>query len=461
MASDGKGQRAVVADLMADALERSERYLDTAMTRSVAATLAARSALGGFDEPLEVGGRPAAETVEMLDELGSPGTVISNGPRYFGFVTGGSQPVAAAASLLATAWDQNGALPIMSPTVAAIDAVTVRWILGLLGLPSTATATFCGGASEANLIGMITARDEVLRRAGWDVPADGLIGAPMVTVITSEETHASMKKAVALAGLGRDRMMLVPTDDQGRMVATALPAIEGPAIVVLQAGNVNTGHSDPFREVIAAAHDAGAWVHVDGAFGLWAAAAPERARLVEGMEAADSWATDAHKWLNVPYDNALAIVADGDALGRSMRVDGAYLPSTSERSPMQLGLQMSQRARAIPVWAVLRTLGRQGVSDLIERNCSLASRFAQRLAEGGAEVLHDVCLNQVLVAFGDDETTSAVIDAVQADGTCWAGGTEWNGRRAMRISVSGHETTEADVDRSAAVMLGCWESLPG
>lgn len=445
--------------LLASAASAAVGYRQGYAERQVAPSAEALADLAEFEELWPTVGSSAVDTVEMLHRLGSPATVVSNGPRYFGFVTGGTQPVAAAAAVLANAWDQNAALPVMSPAVAAIDATAARWVTDALGLPPSVTANFCGGASEANLIGLITARDEVLRRAGWDVPAEGLIGAPAVTVIASEETHASVKKAVALSGLGRDRMVLVPTDDQGRMLATALPEMLGPTIVVLQAGNVNTGHSDPIQAVIDVAHEVGAWVHIDGAFGLWAAASPAHAGLVAGVELADSWATDAHKWLNVSYDSAIAIVADGDALARSMRADGAYLPSTAGRAPMQLGLQMSQRARAVEVWAVLRTLGREGLAALVARCCDHASRLASLLDAAGAEVLHDVVLNQALVAFGDDVMTQQVIDAVQADGTCWAGGTVWQGRTAMRLSVSSYETTTADVDSSANAIIRCWHEL--
>ena len=444
--------------MILEASKKAADYLSTAATRDVAPSAEAVEALDQLVTELPGQSTDPAATIELLDRLGSAATVMSNGPRYFGFVTGGSQPVATAAGVLALAWDQNGALPVMSPTVAALDERAASWVLTALGLPATATANFCGGASVANLIGLITARDEVLRRQGWDVPGQGLIGAPAIQVVASAETHASVVKAVGLAGLGRDRMVLVPTDDQGRMRAEELPPLNGPTIVVLQAGNVNTGHSDPIADVIAAAHAAGAWVHIDGAFGLWAAASPAQAWQVAGLEQADSWATDAHKWLNVSYDSAVAIVADGDALARSMRADGAYLPSTGGRAPMQLGLQMSQRARAIEVWAALHTMGRSGLADLIDRSCQLAARFATGLAEAGAEILHQVVLNQVLVSFGDDATTEAVMEAVQADGVCWAGGTVWQGRRAMRLSVSGWETTEQDIDQSVEAIVRCWQA---
>lgn len=434
-----------------------------ASSGSIAPSAAAIEALdeltGAFpDQPL-----PAVETVELLGSIGSPATVRSNGPRYFGFVTGGAQPVAMAAAAIASAWDQNGALPVMSPAASALDETAARWMIDALALPSRATGVFCGGASEANLIGLIAARDAVLHTAGWDVPGQGLAGAPAITVVTGAEVHVSATKAVALAGLGRDRIELVPTDDQGSLdpsgLASALAAIDGPTILILQAGNVNTGHSDPFAEVMPIAKAAGAWVHVDGAFGLWAGASPSRRQLVDGVDGADSWAVDAHKWLNVNYDAALAIVADSSALARSMRADAAYLPDTGGRAPMHLGLQMSQRARGIETWAALRTLGRSGVADMIDRCCDLASQFAELLVVAGAEVLHDVVLNQVLVSFGTDAMTNDVIAAVQAEGTCWAGGTIWQGRKAMRLSVSGWETTANDIEQSAEAIIRCWNQL--
>lgn len=409
------------------------------------------------------GPQPAPETIDLLARVGGPATVRTNGPRYFGFVTGGAQPVAMGAAAIASAWDQNGALPAMSPAAAALDETAAEWMIDALRLPSASTGVFCGGASEANIIGLIAARDAVLEAAGWDVPGQGLAGAPAITVITGAEAHVSVTKAVALAGLGRDRIVMVETDHQGRLVTSALESVlvdvDGPCIVILQAGNVNTGHSDPFVEAIPVARRAGAWVHVDGAFGLWANASPSRRWLVDGVDGADSWAVDAHKWLNVNYDSALAVVADGAALARSMRADAAYLPDEGGRAPMHLGLQMSQRARGIETWAVLRTLGRSGVVTMIDRCCDLAARFAERLVASGAEVLHDVVLNQVLVSFGSDEVTDAVIAAVQADGTCWAGGTTWQGRRAMRLSVSGWETTADDVDQSAEAIIGCWSRV--
>ena len=448
-------------DVLALGHQHALEYL--ASSGPVAPPAAAVEALGKLTEAFPDQGRSAAETIDLLGSIGSPATVRSNGPRYFGFVTGGAQPVAMAAAAIASAWDQNGALPIMSPTASTLDGIAARWMIEALALPPGATGVFCGGASEANLIGLIAARDAVLHSAGWDVPGQGLAGAPAITVVTGAEVHVSATKAVALAGLGRDRIELIATDRQGRLdpsgFAATLDAIEGPKILILQAGNVNTGHSDPFAEIVPIAKAAGAWVHVDGAFGLWAGASPSRRGLVAGVERADSWAVDAHKWLNVNYDAALAIVKDSAALARSMRADAAYLPDTGGRAPMHLGLQMSQRARGIETWAALRTLGSAGVTDLVDRCCDLASRFAELLVVGGAEVLHDVVLNQVLVSFGTDSMTDDVIAAVQAEGTCWAGGTTWHGRKAMRLSVSGWETTADDIERSAEAIIECWSRL--
>ena len=323
----------------------------------------------------------------------------------------------------------------------------------MLGLPRDASGAFVTGATMANFTGLAAARHAVLRRAGWDIEADGLFGAPPITVVVGAEAHATLLKALAMLGLGKSRVQVVPADEQGRMRAEALPPLEGPAIVCAQAGNVNTGASDPLRAVCAAARDAGAWVHVDGAFGLWAAAAPSRAHLVDGVADADSWATDAHKWLNVPYDSGLAFVRDGAALRAAMGQSAAYYVVGERREPMHYTPEASRRARAVEVWAALRSLGRAGVADLIERTCAHARRFADGLRAAGYEVLNEVVLNQVLVSFGDDETTQRVIDGVQREGTCWAGGTTWHGRAAMRISVSSWATTEADVDRSLDAIL--------
>jgi glutamate/tyrosine decarboxylase-like PLP-dependent enzyme len=375
------------------------------------------------------------------------------GPRFFGFVIGGSLPATVAANLLATAWDQNSAKWLVAPGTAAVEKVALRWTLEALNLPPSVAAGFVTGATVANFTALAAARHAVLARAGWDVEARGLFGAPPITVVVGGEVHVSVQKALAMLGLGRERVVTVPVDGQGRMRADALPALRGPAIICLQAGNVNTGAFDPAPAIVARAREAGAWVHVDGAFGLWAAASPRRAHLTAGVADADSWATDAHKWLNVPYDSGLALVRDEAALAAAMGITAAYLPAAGLRDPADATPELSRRARGVEVWAALRHLGRAGLAELVERTCRHAARFAEGLTAAGHRVLNEVVLNQVLVSFGDDARTREVIAAVQADGTCWCGGTVWQGQTAMRISVSSWATTEDDVEQSLAAMV--------
>jgi glutamate/tyrosine decarboxylase-like PLP-dependent enzyme len=375
------------------------------------------------------------------------------GPRFFGFVIGGALPAALAANWLAGAWDQNTALSAVTPGTALLERIALRWLLDVLGLPPTCGGAFVTGATMANVTALAAARHAVLAGVGWDVEAQGLFGAPPVTVVVGAEAHPSALKALGLLGLGRTRVVTVPVDGQGRMRAEALPPLAGPTVVCIQAGNVNTGAFDPAPEICRRARAAGAWVHVDGAFGLWAAAAPARAHLAAGVGEADSWATDAHKWLNVPYDSGLAFVRDPEALRAAMAVSAAYLPAGESRNPADYTPELSRRARGVEVWAALRSLGRAGLADLVERTCRHAARFAEGLRAAGYQVLNEVVLNQVLVSFGDQETTTRVIAAIQADGTCWCGGTVWQGHVAMRISVSSWATTAADVERSLDAML--------
>jgi glutamate/tyrosine decarboxylase-like PLP-dependent enzyme len=338
--------------------------------------------------------------------------------------------------------------------VSRLEQVALRWLLELLELPREAGGGFVTGATMANFTALAAARHAVLARAGWNVEALGLFGAPAIEVITGEEAHPTLLKSLGMLGLGRARLTRVPVDGQGRMRADRLPRSSGPAILCLQAGNVNTGSFDPFRELIPAAHASGMWVHVDGAFGLWAKASPSLSALAAGVELADSWATDAHKWLNVPYDSGLAFVRDAHALQAAMAITAEYLPTdTPERNPSDFTPELSRRARGVEVWAVLRSLGREGLAELFERNCRQARRFAQGLRAAGHEVLNDVVLNQVLVSFGAPERTRRVIAAIQEEGTSWCGVTVWQGRTAMRISVCSWATTDADVERSLEAML--------
>ena len=439
--------------LLSDAANRAATYLEGLSSRSVAPSADAVAALGHFDETLPEHPRDPAQVLRDLDEFGSPGTGASAGGRYFGFVIGGTLPSALAANMLATSWDQNAALTVISPTTARLELIALQWLLDALHLPATSAAGFVTGATMANFTALAAARHALLERAGWDVEEQGLFGAPQLNVIVGDEVHVTAQKALAMLGLGRARVTRVPVDDQGRMRADKLPPLDSRTIVCLQAGNVNTGAVDPLAEIIPRARAAGAWVHVDGAFGLWAAAAPARAALVSGIENADSWALDAHKWLNVPYDSGVAIVRDRDALRGATAVSAAYLVQGAEREPSEYVPELSRRARGVDVWAAMSALGRSGIAEMIERNCRQATRFATGLRDAGYEILADVVLNQVLVSFGDDETTRRVIAGIQADGTCWCGGTVWQGRAAMRISVSSWATTDDDVELSLAAML--------
>jgi glutamate/tyrosine decarboxylase-like PLP-dependent enzyme len=441
-------------DLLRDALERSLAYLGHVGQRPVAPDAAAVARLADLDFELPRTPLAAAEVLRLLDDVGSPATVATNGARYFGFVTGAVLPAAQAAAWLGSAWDQNAALTVMSPVAARLNAVALRWITGLLGLPSGTAGSFVTGATMANATCLAAARDAVLSRHGWDAASHGLVGAPPVTVVVGAEVHTTVRKALGLIGLGRDRATVLPVDHQGSIKTSVLPRLDAPAIVCLQAGNVNTGASDPFGPLVEWARENGAWIHVDGAFGLWAAASPGLRDQVAGAAGADSWATDCHKWLNTTYDCGVALVRSRDALAAAMEASAAYLPGAATEA-MGLSPQSSQRARGVEVWAALAALGTDGVAALVERSCRLAARFAAHMLDAGFEPLNHVVLNQVLVSFGDADRTDTVIAAVQEDGTCWCGPTTWHGIRAMRVSVSGWCTTDEDIDRSAAAVVAC------
>ena len=447
-----------MSDLLDDASGRARRYLAALDSRAVAPTPEALAALARFGGPLPERASSPSEVLAELDELGSPATVASAGRRYFGFVTGGSLPVTVAASWLASAWDQNAGLVACSPIGAKLEQVALDWLKDLFHLPRDSGGGFVTSATAANFSALAAARHALLARAGWDVEAQGLFGAPPITVVVGEEVHASVQKALSMVGLGRERVARVPCDAQGRMLREKMPPITERTIVCVQAGNVNTGAFDPVAEICEHVRSRGAWVHVDGAFGLWAAAAPARAHLARGIENADSWATDAHKWLNVPYDSGLVLTRHADSLRAALSVGAAYLAQGEARIPYQYTPDFSRRARGVEVWAALRQLGRAGLEDLIERTCRLAEAFAAGLSRKGFAVLNDVVLNQVLVSFGSPDRTREVIARVQSEGTCWCGGTIWQGHTAMRISVSSWATTAADVDRSLAAIVRAAEA---
>jgi glutamate/tyrosine decarboxylase-like PLP-dependent enzyme len=416
-----------------------------------------RASFGGR---LPVTPTPAGEVLDALVKAADGGLVGTAGPRYFGFVIGGALPAATAADFVATGWDQCAFSTVLSPAAVAAEEAAGAWLKELLRLPSTASIGFVTGAQAANTVGIAAGRHQVLAAAGWDVEADGLYGAPRVRVVAGAERHATVDRALRLLGFGSNIVEPVAPDSNGAIDVEDLAhvlgrGVAGPLIVCLQAGNVNTGAVDPLRAACEIARGHGAWIHVDGAFGLWAAASPRMRHLVDGVELADSWACDGHKWLNVPYDSGFAICAHPEVHSAAVSYTAPYLAGPGGRtiSGADLTLESSRRARGFTTWAALRELGRQGIAALVERNCQWARRMAEGLKAGGAEIANDVVLNQVLVGFGDDARTEQVIEGVQRDGTCWLGGTTWRGRRLMRVSISNWSTTEADIDLSVEAIL--------
>ncbi|MBF0276950.1 MAG: aspartate aminotransferase family protein [SAR324 cluster bacterium] len=444
-------------NLLKQASVYAENYLEDLKDRRVMPAPETLELLKKLDLPLSEDSSDPAEVLNLLHTFASPATVGNAGGRYFGLVTGGVYPVSLAANWLAAAWDQNAFSRLSSTAAAVIEEIALKYLIDVLALPPECCGGFVTGATMANFTCLAAARQSVLKKAGWDVNAQGLFNAPLISIVVGAEVHPTLLKALGMLGLGRERVIMIPVDDQGRMRADALSkemsSISGPVIVCLQAGNVNTGAFDPAEEICRIARAGDAWVHVDGAFGLWAAAAPKRAFLAEGLTHADSWATDAHKWLNVPYDSGLAFVRHPDALREAMTLSAAYLPQGEEREPFEFTPESSRRARGVEIWAVLRFLGRSGLADMIERTCCHASRFAEGLKEAGHRILNEVVLNQVIVSFGDEEANCRVIAGIQQEGTCWCGPTVWQNQPGMRISVSSWATTEEDVERSLAAMI--------
>jgi glutamate/tyrosine decarboxylase-like PLP-dependent enzyme len=435
-------------DVLMLAADKARSYVNGVSERRVSPSEGALAALAELHEPFPASPTSPSDVINTLDQLGSATTMATTGGRYFGFVNGGMVPAAMAANWLAAAWNQNAALRVMSPIAAELEEIVLRWVCEALGLPKECAGGLVTCATMASFTALVTARQALSGRLGWDVAADGMFGAPPIEVVVGAEVHASILKALSLAGFGRKRLTIVDADSQGRMRAGKLPRLSKQTIVCIQAGNVNTGAFDPAWEICQAAKDQGAWVHVDGAFGLWARISPKYDHLTRGFEQADSWATDAHKWPNVGYDSGLVLVRNGEALRASMGIAAAYLEPGSRREPMYHNPESSRRARGVELWAALKSTGRAGLCGLIERTCGHAQRFAEALRGAGFDVLNDVVINQVLVSFGPPEVTREVIRRVQEDGTCWCGGTVWQGKTAMRISVSSWATTQADVERS-------------
>ena len=423
-------------------------YMESVRDRRVCPTDEAVAALSAFDEPLPDKPGDPGDILKTLHETGSPATVAQTGGRYFGFVNGGVIPGVLAARWLSDAWDQNAALYVMSPVTSVLEDVCERWLIDLLGLPAGTAAGLVGGPSAASLCGLAAGRNALTDRMGYDVARRGLYGAPELRVVLGEDAHSTVYKTLSILGLGSERLVRVPTDSQGRMRPSALPQLDDRTILILQAGNVNSGAFDDFTVLCSAAREAGAWVHVDGAFGLWAAASQDLRHLTAGMELADSWSVDAHKTLNAPYDNGITLCRHPEALTRALHMTGAYIQYSEHRDGMLHTPDMSRRARAVELWATLKAMGREGVAQLVDGLHQKAAYFAQSLSEQGFCIPNDVCFNQVLVSAGDPALTEKTLQGIQSSGVCWCGGSRWKGEPVIRISVCSHQTTYGDVDRS-------------
>lgn len=430
-----------------DTSQRAKRYLEAIDDRAVFPSDEALAGLAQFEEAFPEKPMSTEDVIALLDDFGADATVASTGARYFGFVTGGILPAANAASILISAWDQNGASYTGSPINAKLEAVAMPWLVDAFGLDKSVVGGFVTGATMANFTALAAARHHLLANKGWDVEAQGLYGAPEIKVVVGDEVHVSVLQALMMLGFGKERLTRVPVDAQGRMLADELPELDDLTLICIQAGNVNSGAFDPAEAICKKAQSAGAWVHVDGAFGLWVRATSDYKHLAKGIELADSWATDGHKWLNVSYDNGIVLCKHRDAIESAMTVRAPYLMESETREPNHYTPESSRRARGIEIWAALKSLGREGLSDMISRDCRLAEYFANGLRQLGFEVLNEVVINQVLVTFGDEDITRMTIDALQKEGTLWAGASIWQEQVGMRISVSSWKTNQADIDR--------------
>ena len=439
--------------LYQQAMDYAFDYLDTLRERPVYPTESALTALDALDEPMPEQATEAAEILKLLHDVGSPATTAQGGGRYFGFVNGGVMPAALAARLLADVWDQNAALHVMSPIAAKLEQLCEAWLVDLFALPADTAAGFVSGTSTANLCGLLAGRNAILRRQGWDVNAQGMFNAPPIRVVMSAAAHTAVRKALSIIGVGAAQIDIIAADGQGRFDARQLPPLDDRTLLILQAGNVNSGAFDPFVPLCRAARQAGAWVHIDGAFGLWARACQSTAALTDGIELADSWAVDGHKTLNSPYDNGIALCRHRHALASALQADGAYLQFSQNRDGMLYTPEMSRRARSIELWALLKSLGRSGIDRLIHQLCQRARQFAGELDDHGFRILNDVVFNQVLVACDTPELTARTLQAIQAERVCYCGGSQWHGEPVIRISICSWRTTPADVQRSAQAFV--------
>ncbi len=440
-------------EMFEQAKEYAYAYMDGVFDRNVFPTREALDGLRAFDEPLPQAPADPAQMLRMLHEYGSPATVAHTGGRYFGMVIGSVFPPVIAAKWLGDAWDQISVLYVTSPVMAKLEAVCEKWLVDLFGFPQGTVAGFVSGSSMAILCGLAAGRHEILRRAGWDVNSKGLFGAPPFRVVLGAEAHSSVYKALAILGLGKDRVEVVPVDGQGRMIAAAVPELDSNTLLVLQAGNVNTGAFDPMDEICDKARAARAWVHVDGAFGLWAAASASTRDLMRGAEKADSWSVDAHKTLNVPYDSGIVLCRQPEALVAAMQATGSYLLYSENRDGMLYTPEMSRRGRALDMWATMKTLGRSGIAELVDGLCQRARQLAAAMQAEGFRVLNDVVFNQVLVTGETPEQTAAIMAHVQQSGECWCGGARWHDTPVIRVSVCSWATTEEDIRRTVAAFV--------
>jgi len=441
-------------ELLNKTTDIARKYLKQMNQEKIQVSDENRKRLSGLDFELQDHQVDEQVVIEKLNNLVSPATMKMTSSKFFGFVIGGSYPVSIASNWLTTVWDQNSGLEKTTPATAAVEKISSRWMLDILGLPKQSATAFVTGATVANFTALAAARNQVFNKAGWDVESDGLIGAPDLHIIISEESHPTVYKSLAMLGLGRNRVTKVKTDDQGRISMKHFPEVQDNTIIITQAGNINSGACDPISKICDLAAKKNTWVHVDGAFGLWAKASKKHKYLLEGYEKADSWATDAHKWLNVPYDSGLAFVKHEHALKAAMAITASYLPSENAgRNPSDYTPELSRKARGIDIYAVLHHLGKSGVEELVNRCCECAQQFADGFSRAGFEVMNDVVLNQVVVNFGSEKANLAIMDAVQKEGTCWVGQTHWKGITAMRISVCNWQTNQQDVEESLSIIL--------
>jgi glutamate/tyrosine decarboxylase-like PLP-dependent enzyme len=440
-------------DIFEKAKEYALHYIQNVDSRNVAPTNQALANLSYFKEEFPFNGSEPTEILKLLHEYGSPATVAQTGGRYFGFVNGGAIPAALAAKWISDVWDQNAALNVMSPIASTLEEVCEKWIVELLGLPKETAAGFVGGGSTATLCGLAAARNSLLKRSGYDVSKYGLFNAPPIRVVVSEEAHSSVFKALSILGLGTERIEKVKSDSEGRMDESKIPPLDNNTLLILQAGNVNTGSFDRFALLCKEANAKSAWVHIDGAFGLWAKVSDKFNKLTDSIELANSWSTDAHKTLNAPYDCGIILCRDRKALTDALQMDGSYIMYSEKRDGMLYALDMSRRARSVELWATLKTLGKNGVKELLENLHNKAKYFAEKLAENGFQIINDVCFNQINVFVGNEVVTNRFLSEVQNSGICWCSGSKRFGKSFIRISICSYKTTYNDIDKSVEVFV--------